>query len=194
MKGCLFIMIIKVNSKISRVITIMLIITLLLLACNNNKETIMSPNRESSRVPVYIGAINIKHYELQADLTMGVSYEMKLPYPGSSEVVLSYYDDKMKQAGYEPYVEEYYSKGARKWHEFIDGSIKGEPLVAQFNASWADKKYSKRANLVLKYKWYIENKTPPYVIPSNDKLLVDFRVMPFVEAPPPMVLPSGKSQ
>ncbi|KAF0143502.1 MAG: hypothetical protein FD156_2568 [Nitrospirae bacterium] len=161
-----------------------IIIVLFLLACKNEKEIKVIASGEDSNLPIYFGAKNVKYYTLQ-DSLKGVMYELKLPYPGASEVVLEYYDAKMKQAGFEPYVEEYYAKGSRKWQEFIDGTIKGEPEVAQLKASWADKRHTRRSNLNLKYYWYIEDKKSPYIVPSNDNLHVDFQLMPFFEWPPP---------
>lgn len=160
-------------------------ITVFCLSCRGEKEIDHTLSSNNSAFPIYFGGKNVKNYTFSNGLTEGVSYEVRLPYPGSGAELLEFYDKKMKQMGFESYVEEYYAKGNREWHKFVDGTIKGEPEVAQLNASWADKKRTKRANLVLKYSWYIENKTPPYIIPPNDKLAVDFQIMPFVEFPPP---------
>ncbi len=135
------------------------------------------------RISSYIGAQQIEYYSFNDGLTEGVFYHVKLPYP--SKEVLKYYDGRLSKEGYKPYVEEYYKYADRDWRNFIDGTKKGEPHVAQLKASWIDPTGTKRANLVLRYYWYVDNQKSEVILGVNDDMNVDFQIMPFMKLPPP---------
>lgn len=135
------------------------------------------------KIPVYIGAQKIKHYSRANGSLMGVSYNVKLPY--DTKLVLDFYDEKMKEIGFKPFVEEYYKYADRSWQNFTDGTIKGDPEVAQLLASWVDEKNTQRANLALRYFWYIDQNQRTKFLGPNDDLNVDFQIMPFITIPPP---------
>ncbi|MBI5189572.1 MAG: hypothetical protein HZA22_02695 [Nitrospirae bacterium] len=158
-----------------------------LFACKERaltKEEIAVKPKELN-LPVYDFAQNVKFYNHE-DVVRGVSYKVRLPYgPDVTTDILEFYDSKMQQLGYKPFVEDYYKYADRTWGSFIDGTIEGEPDVEQLKASWVDAKRTTRANLNLKYYWYVDHKQSTIVHGFNDDLNVDFQIMPFVMFPPP---------
>jgi len=167
---------------------------LLLFACTadtSGKNEMQKSDIKKFDLPIYIGAKNVKPYTLKDGLIKGISYDLKLPYPGASDVVLQWYDTKLKQKGYVPFVEEYYKYADRVWQEFIDGTMKGEPRVAQLTSSWVDTNKTERINLTLRYYWYPDCKTSKIILESNDNLHVDIQIIPFVTLPPPMEIPKN---
>jgi hypothetical protein len=105
--------------------------------------------------------------------------------------VLEFYDKKLEREGCKPYVEEYYQRGDREWFTFVDRTKKGEPTVAQLTASWVDQTGAKRANLVIRYFWYVDNQKPLVILGANDDMNVDFQIMPFMKLPPPQSIPDS---
>ncbi len=135
------------------------------------------------KLSFYIGAQDIKYYSRDNGLVEGVYYHVRLPY--ATKEVLEFYDKKLAKEGYKPYVEEYYRQGDREWFVFTDETRKGKPEVAQLSASWVGPTGTKRANLGLRYYWYVDRSKSPIILGVNDDMLVDFQVMPFVKLPPP---------
>jgi hypothetical protein len=113
-----------------------------------------------------------------------------LPY--ATKEVLEFYDKKLGKAGYKPYIEEHRQRGDREWFTFIDGTKKEKPYVAQLTASWADPTGTKRANLVLRYYWYVDSSKSNVTLGANDDMNVDFQIMPFVKLPPSQRPPEQK--
>jgi hypothetical protein len=135
------------------------------------------------QIPVYVGAEDVKPYK-RGESIEGVYYKVRLPY--DSKEVLNFYDTKMREIGYKPFVEEYYKYADRVWQSFIDGTIPRKPDVAQLTASWISPSGAKRATLGLRYYWYTDDQRgPKRVLGFNDDLNVDFQIMPFVTFPPP---------
>ncbi|MBI5695859.1 MAG: hypothetical protein HZC51_09010 [Nitrospirae bacterium] len=98
-----------------------------LFACNEReltKEEIAVKPKELN-LPVYDFAQNVKFYNHE-DVVRGVSYKVRLPYgPDVTTDMLEFYDSKMQQLGYKPFVEDYYKYADRTWGSFIDGTIEG---------------------------------------------------------------------
>ncbi len=150
-----------------------------------NASSEISTEKKQS-LPVYFPTGEAKYYS-RADSVSGVSYKTKLPYsPQAAEVVLEFYDKKMKELGLQPFVEDYYKYADRKWSTpYIDATAKGNPHIVQLNASWADTTKSRRADLNLKYYWFVDNSQSTVILGFNDDLKVDFQIMPFMVLPPP---------
>ena len=139
---------------------------------------------QHSQIPLYVGAEEIKPYKRGGSIE-GISYKLRLPY--ATKEVLNFYDTKMGEIGYKPFVEEYYKYADREWQLFVDATMPRKPDVAQLIASWISLSRAKRATLVLRYYWYTDDQRgPKRVLGFNDDLNVDFHVGPFVILPPPV--------
>ena len=135
-------------------------------------------------IPIYPGAINVKHYSLKNGLIKGVSYKVKLPYP--SKDVLDFYDKEMSKRGYKPFVEEYYKYVDRKWQFLEDVTKKDKLYVSQLIADWVDSNRKRRVVLVLRYYWHLKMKEHNRsILEVEDVQHVIFQIMPFVIIPPP---------
>lgn len=177
-------------NKYTAVIVVGLLSALLLLSvgCTGKNSEVTNERdgkADTKQVSVYSDAQEVKSYN-NGDLANGVSYKLKIPYERMvTPDVLKFYDSKMQERGFKPFVEDYYKSDDRVWQEYIDGTTKGEPLVAKFRAGWVDDKHTTRAQLVLEYHWY-ENRPSNYIPSKNDDLSVVFSYMPFVVLPPPV--------
>jgi hypothetical protein len=182
------------KGKLMKLKSISIIVLLCLMACplmlcsrlDSNKTNSQVSSAQKDNLPVYFPIGEVKYYS-RGDSVTGVFYSTKLPYSEEvAEIVLDFYDKKMTQLDFRPFVEDYYKYADRKWSEsFIDATQKGSPHIVQLNASWADESKSKRANLNLRYYWYVDDKQYPIVLGANDDLKVDFQLSPFVVLPPP---------
>ncbi len=150
-----------------------------------NTSSDISAEKKKS-LPVYFPSGEVKYFS-RGDSVSGVFYQTKLPYSKqAAEVLLEFYDKKMKDLGLQPFVEDYYKYADRKWSTpFIDATAKGNPNIVQLNASWADGAKSKRADLNLRYYWYVDNSQSTATLGFNDDLKVNFQTMPFIVLPPP---------
>jgi hypothetical protein len=150
-----------------------------------NASADISAEKKQS-LPVYFPSGEVKYYS-RGDSVSGVFYQTKLPYSKqAAEILLEFYDKKMKGLGLQPFVEDYYKYADRKWSTpFIDATAKGKPNIVQLNASWADSTKSKRANLNLRYYWFVDNSQSTVTLGFNDELKVDFQIMPFAVLPAP---------
>lgn len=167
--------------KIIKLIKITIIMSFVFVSvadCQENAKV----TEEFKRVSFYVGAQQTKYYMYNDGSTEGVSYHVRLPY--ATKEVLEFYDKKLGKEGYKPYVEEYYAYADRKWRTFIDGTEKSEPYVAQLRASWIDQTGKKRANLNLRYYWYVDSSKSEVILGANDDMNVDFQIMPFMKLPP----------
>ena len=152
----------------------------------NKSDSQLSP-AQKEQLPVYFAAGAVT-YHSRSESTIGVSFSTKFPYSKEvTEEVLGFYDKKMTQLGFRPFVEDYYKYADRNWSgPFIDSTEKNSPHVRQLNASWANDSKSKRADLILKYYWYVNNKQSTIVLGYNDDLKINFQLMPFLTLPPPI--------
>lgn len=161
-------------------ITIIMCLTFVSVAgCQENAKA----SEDFKRISFYIGAQQTKYYSRNNGLIEGVFYHVRLPY--NTKEVLEYYDQKLRKEGYKPYVEEYYQHGDREWFIFTDETKKGKPEVAQLTASWIDPTGTKRAELLLRYYWYVDRSKSEVILGANDDMNVDFQIMPFMKLPPP---------
>lgn len=171
--------------KILKLLNMAIVISLMVVG-GAGCEKSSNVSKEFQRISSYIGAQQIKYYSYNNGSTQGVSYHVKLFYP--TKEVLEFYDKKLAKYGYRPYVEKYYKYADRKWQMFIDGTKEGKPNVAQLTASWIDSTGTKRANLVLRYYWYVDSSKSEVTLGFNDDMHVDFQIMPFMKLPPPAYL------
>ncbi|MFI5304561.1 MAG: hypothetical protein ACHQYP_07165 [Nitrospiria bacterium] len=150
---------------------------------NSSSGMAASETIKSSQIPLYVGAENVKRLK-RGESVEGVSYRLQLPY--DSKEVLDFYDTKMREIGYKPFVEECYKYADRVWQLFTDGTMPRKPEVALLTASWISPDGAKRAFLALRYYWYIDDQRgPKRFLGFNDDLNVVFQFMPFVPLPPP---------
>jgi len=137
-----------------------------------------------TQIPIYPGAMDVKHYSLKNGLIKGVSYKVKLPYP--SKDVLDFYNKEMSKRGYKPFVEEYYKYADRKWQFFEDVTKKDKLYVSQLIAYWVDSNRKRRVVLALRYYWHLKMKEHNRsILEVEDVQHVIFQIMPFVIILPP---------
>jgi hypothetical protein len=129
-----------------------------------------SCNKINLEVPPIEGAYGIEKYQLGKGV-FGVRYKVKAPY--RSLKVLDYYDEKLKEKGFLPFVESYYSNEDRKWTNI------GEEILSAY---WVDIKKTKRILLVVKAS--LKGKT--FILPEHDiEQEVIYQENPYFELPPP---------
>ncbi len=112
-----------------------------------------------------------------------VDYKVKLPYPSKS--VLEFYDGKLKDLGWEPFAEPYYTHLYGDWKSAINKTLEGAPLVHHLYAKWARK--DKRRMLFLSIKYYSRDLTgnEKYLAkgPTNDIQNIHLEIMTFATIP-----------
>lgn len=167
----------------NRTIRMLLVFYVMTLIVTGGCKEESKVSEDFKRTSFYIGALQTKYYVLNKGLTEGVYYQVRLPY--ATKEVLDFYDSKLKKEGYTPYVENNFKQGDREWFDFIDETKKGKPDVAQLSASWIDQTGTRRANLVLRYYWYVDHRNSKVILGANDEMNVDFQIMPFVKLPLP---------
>jgi hypothetical protein len=127
----------------------------------------------------YHTSYDIKIYQNKPDLKT-LEYKVHLRFP--SKDVVNFYDDKLKEIGFVPFVDPGLSRGDRTWKKFTDGTIKGDPLVHQLHAHWTNKDHSKMLVLVIKY--YSTNMTWEEKMrakePNNNIQEVFLHIMPYI--------------
>jgi len=165
------------------VILLVVALSSLCIECGSKdqKPKINQVDLKDFEIPMYGYAENVKPYTLEDGLIKGVSYTVKIPYPAPD--VLKFYDEAMRKIGYESFVEDHLKYADRIWQTFIDGTIKGQPYVAQLNASWADPKREVIAILNLRYYWYVDHTKPKIILQENYNLNITFQIMPFFNVP-----------
>ncbi|MEW6296089.1 MAG: hypothetical protein AB1467_07445 [Candidatus Diapherotrites archaeon] len=116
-----------------------------------------------------------------------VKYKVRLPFP--SKEVLLFYDNKLKDIGWLPFVQPNYPKNDRKWWQFVDFRIEGKPLVHQLTAYWVNKDRTKLVFLVIKYySRYLNKQWNMYAgekNPNNDIQEIALQIGPFAILEPP---------
>lgn len=114
--------------------------------------------------------------------TFTVSFKVRLPFP--SDTVLRFYDRELRKMGWEPFAESSYENNYRRWDCFEDWSQKGNPLIHQLGAKWANKEKTRMVLLVLAYYSYgVERTGVECPGPQTDVQEVDLQLMPFVTLP-----------
>ena len=114
-----------------------------------------------------------------------ISYKVKSKYP--SMEVLEFCDNKLETMGWQKKIESAPARGDRGWFQFIEGTMKEEPLVHQLAARWNNKEKSKLVILLLRYYSYnlTERGKLSADAPNTDILNVIIQVGPYVELPKP---------
>lgn len=79
----------------------------------------------------YPKSYDIKTYQPWPEIRE-VSYKVSLSFPSND--VVRFYDGKLINLGWLPFVQPNYHKSDRKWEHFIDGTVKGHPFVHQLIA------------------------------------------------------------
>ncbi len=173
----------KINKKLLAVIPITLV--LIIIGCDttnaDNYEKLTSEIK-AFRIPIYKHVGINKQDIIDNPPIKRATYETKIYYP--AEVLIDFYESEMLKLGYNPFVEDYYKYADRKWQYYVDGTVKGNPEVASFSASWSDGNKTKRAILLLKYYWHDKSDSVK-LWQNKDNLIVTFQIMPFVIKPPP---------
>lgn len=165
----------KSMNKKELLFLLLVVFQIIQFGCNSLKD--------KEVLPVYSNAKKIEKYSLANDRVKGVYFVSNIPYPSTE--VLEFYDEKLAELDFYPFVEDYYRDNDRQWQIFQDGTVKGGPVVAQLRASWANRDKTKRINLVLKYHWQSNEIEQFNILPHNSELTVDLQIMPFVKLPPP---------
>lgn len=155
-----------------------------LIGCREHElsRTEIAAKAKEFNLPIYKWAKHVKFYN-KDKIMYGVTYKAPVYY--DSLEVLQFYNSKMYEFGYKPFVEDYYKYADRKWRLFIDATKKGQPYGAQLIADWVNAKRTKRARLVLDYYWYVKPKKSENILYENNDLTVNFQIMPFSILPPP---------
>jgi len=116
-----------------------------------------------------------------------VTYKIRLPFP--SKEVVRFYDDKLIAIGWVPFVEPNYPETNRAWQQFIDGTVKENPLIHHLLAEWVNKDKTRIVSLAIRYISIYSNKPErmyakePY--PNSDIQEVTLQIRPFDILPPP---------
>lgn len=129
---------------------------------------------------------DVKTYQDIPDVR-DVKYKVRLSFP--SKEVLLFYDNKLKDNSWLPFVQPNYPENDRKWWQFVDFRVEGKPLVHQLIAEWVNKDRIKMVFLVIKYHSIYLNK--PWNMyaseknPNNDIQEVAIQIGPFTILEPP---------
>jgi hypothetical protein len=166
-------------------LAILIALVFMKLGCDTQKvesDEKLIVEKNEFRIPIYsLGEIT-NHEFIDTPPVKRATYEVRLYYP--AEELIEFYETEMVKLGYNPFVEEYYEYADRKWQYYVDGTVKGNPEVASFSASWSDAEKKHRVILLLKYYWH--DKADPIKLWQNkDNLIVAIQIMPFVIKPPP---------
>ncbi|MEW6296043.1 MAG: hypothetical protein AB1467_07215 [Candidatus Diapherotrites archaeon] len=116
-----------------------------------------------------------------------VKYKVRLSFP--SKEVLLFYDNKLKDIGWLPFVQPNYQESDRRWKQIVDATVEGNPLVHRLIAKWVNKDRTKLVFLVIKYSSrYLNKQWNMYAsekIPNNDIQEVALQIGPFSILEPP---------
>ena len=156
------------NKEISKKILISYILFFSFLCCH--KEY-------SFEVPIHKDAYQIEKFSNVKGIIC-VKYKVKVPY--HSNQVLKYYDEKLKEKGWIPFIEDYYVKDDRNWQ-----SVGKEE--SWLTAYWVDLKKTKRITLMLKH--YLKKSDTYSSSDNNSKIeqIVLYEERPYYELPPPFL-------
>ncbi len=133
----------------------------------------------------YPKSYDIKTYQDEANGISNVIFKVHLTFP--SKDVLEFYNAKLKDIGWAPFVEDYYRYADRVWQDFLDGTVEGDPLVHQLIAYWTNQDKSRRAILAIIYhsRYSTIQEKMSAKEPNNDIQEVAVQFMPFYILPPP---------
>ena len=172
--------------KINEILCFLIIITIILtnMGCdksNPNKYDKLSKEIKDFNIPIYN---NVQIYNMQTIENIPIkkaTYEVKIFYPAKE--LIEFYDTKMINLGYKPFVEEYYKYADRQWQYYVDATMNGNPQLATYSTCWSDENRTLIAILLLQYYW--PNKSDKVNLSMNNDLKVTFQIMPFVKIHPP---------
>lgn len=122
------------------------------------------------------GAYSIKKYDL-GEGVHGVRFKIKAVY--RSREILNYYDEKLKEKGFFPFIEDYLAEEDRKWPWFISPK---EDRKEMLTAHWVNKERTRRIFLVMEIHLKADAPIPwgQYV-----EYTVTYQENPYFELPPP---------
>lgn len=143
------------------------------LPCNGDESSIIELR--------YPKSYDAKTYQSITEDVRNVRYKVRLSFPSTE--VLDFYDKRLKHMGWIPFIQPAYR--AREWGHFIDGTVKGTPLVHQLLATWMNRDKSRMILLALTYystKYNIKEKYST-TEPDNDIQDVRLQIMPFMLLP-----------
>ncbi len=122
---------------------------------------------------VYPEAMDCQMRVLDSGKIVDLYYRINSTYPDDS--VYIFYSTILKKQGYE----EIFWKGQilGEWFNYIDGTIKGEPVIHAFIAYWSDSERKKLFVLTLRY---YSKKIIIKENPDNDIQHVYFKQSPYV--------------
>jgi len=79
-----------------------------------------------------------------------IGYEVRLKYP--AENLVSFYEEKLKELGYQPYLESKWTHGKYEWQVFAaDRDNPLGPCRYQYLADWVNKEKSRIVDLAVEY-------------------------------------------
>lgn len=112
-----------------------------------------------------------------------IAYKVRLKYP--SMEVLDFCDKKLEELDWQKKIWHTPDRGDRGWFQFIEGTMKEEPLVHQLAARWNNKEKSKLVVILLRYYSYnlTEKEKLCADVPNTDILNVIVQVGPYMEFP-----------
>jgi hypothetical protein len=88
--------------------------------------------------------------ELKPEIYNGVGYLVRLKYPAES--IISFYKEKLKDLGYQPYLESKWTNGKYEWQVFAaDGNNPLGPCRYQYGEDWVNKDKTRIVYLVVQY-------------------------------------------
>jgi hypothetical protein len=154
---------------------IFLIFGLLLLSCSCQKSENISasiPTDAITKLYVqdaydFFDARPLDSRKIKPEIYTAVGYHVKLKYPAES--IISFYKEKLKELGYQPYLESKWTNGKYEWQVFVDERNKLAPCHYQYLADWVNKDKSRIINLVIEYRSSLLNgRYDCAELPNND--------------------------
>jgi len=139
---------VQFHKRTLAVVFILSILTAPTLSAQERRGPTPSAARDPTEI-IYPGAMSSGKARGPIPGMASVSYTVRERYPSTG--VLHFYDQELAKLGYSPYTEPQLRESDRKWTEFIDSTIPGEPLVRQLGAHWTDPARKKRVLLVLRH-------------------------------------------
>ncbi|MEW6657338.1 MAG: hypothetical protein AB1424_01630 [Thermodesulfobacteriota bacterium] len=135
----------------------------------------------------YPKSYDVKTYQDIIPNVRAVKYKVRLSFP--SKEVLLFYNKKLKDMGWLPFVQPNYPENDRKWWQFVDFRVEGKPLVHQLIAEWVNKDRTKMVFLAIQYySIYLNKEWNVYASeknPNNDIQEVELQIGPFAILEPP---------
>jgi hypothetical protein len=96
-----------------------------------------------------------------------VGYYLKTTYP--AEATVSYYVERLKELGYQPYLESKWTNGKYNWQVFVKSDKGSASCNYQYFEDWINKDKTRLVNLAIQYHSLATNKNFNCAeSPSND--------------------------